>query len=156
MKNFDNKMYCDGCIMYGIANKNYVERPDSNSYLGQQSKSENIKVCYWVMSKMCKGWGQNMFPYFRWYLLCGGGIYCFCSTTKYTPFMIYLQIWLICNRHCSTQYNKLLCVGVGEGYCELIVNFVDFLFIVHAILLFQESEAFRFIEAFEFKSWPDT
>ena len=33
----DNKMYCVGCIMFGIANKNYVKRSDSNSYLGQQS-----------------------------------------------------------------------------------------------------------------------
>ena len=33
----DNKMYCVVCIMIGIANKNYVKRPDSNLYLGQQS-----------------------------------------------------------------------------------------------------------------------
>ena len=55
---------CVACIMFGIANKNYVKRPDSNSYLGQQTKLENIKVCYWAMSKICKG-GKNMFPYFR-------------------------------------------------------------------------------------------
>ena len=35
----DNKMYCVVCIIFGIANKNYVKRPDSNSYLGQQSLS---------------------------------------------------------------------------------------------------------------------
>ena len=34
---FDNKMFCVVCIMFGIANKNYVKRPDSNSNLGQQS-----------------------------------------------------------------------------------------------------------------------
>ena len=84
--------------------------------------------------------------------MCGGGIDCFCSTTKFTPFMMYLQNQLICDRHCSTEYNKLLYVCVGEGYCELLVNFADFLFIVHAILLFQESEASRLIEAFEIKS----
>ena len=55
---------------------------------------------------------------------------------KYTPFMIYLQNQLICNRHCSTEYNKLLYMCGGDGYCELPVNFEDFLFIVHAILLF--------------------
>ena len=69
-------------------------------------------------------------------MLCGGGIDGFCSTTKYTPFIIYLQNRLICNRHCSTEYNKLLYMCGGEGYCELLVNFADFLFIVHAILLF--------------------
>ena len=60
-----------------------------------------------------------------------------CSTTKYTPFMIYLQNRLICNRHCLTEYNTLLYVCGGEAYCELFVNCADFLFIVHAILLFQ-------------------
>ena len=46
--------------------------------------------------------------------------------------MIYLQNQLISNRHCPTEYNKLLYVygGGGDGYCELLVNFVDFLFIV--------------------------
>ena len=43
----------------------------------------------------------------------------FCPTTKYTPFMVYLQNRLICNRHCSTEYNKLIYVCGGEGYCEL-------------------------------------
>ena len=46
-------MYCVGCIMFGIANK--------NKYLGQQSKLENIKVCYWAMSKICKGGGRTCF-----------------------------------------------------------------------------------------------
>ena len=32
----DNKMVCVGCIMFGIANKNYLQRPNSNSYLAQQ------------------------------------------------------------------------------------------------------------------------
>ena len=50
----DNKMYCVVCIMFGIANKNYVKSPDSNSYLGQQSRLENIKVCYWAVPKICK------------------------------------------------------------------------------------------------------
>ena len=44
---------------------------------------------------------------------------------------------LISNSHCLTYYNKLLCVCEGQGYCELLVNFADFVFIVHAILLFQ-------------------
>ena len=49
----------------------------------------------------------------------------FCSTTKYTPFMIYLQNRLICNRHCSNEYNKLLCICVGESdivNCLLILQ----------------------------------
>ena len=59
----------------------------------------------------------------------------FCSTTKYSPFMIYLhsQNPLICNSHCSTYYNKLLYVCGGEGYCKLLVNLADLLFLVHAI-----------------------
>ena len=40
---------------------------------------------------------------------------------NYTPFMNYLQDRLICNRHCSTEYNKLLYMCVEEGYCELLV-----------------------------------
>ena len=68
-------MYCVVCILFGIANKNYVKRPDSNSYLGQQSLGlENIMVCIWAISKMFMGRGggnKNMFPYFRLYLLCG-------------------------------------------------------------------------------------
>ena len=39
MKRFDNKMYYVVCIMVGIANKNYMKRPDSNAYLGQQTLS---------------------------------------------------------------------------------------------------------------------
>ena len=61
----------------------------------------------------------------------------FCSTTKYSPFMNYLQNQLLSNSQCSTYYNKLLYACVGEGYCELHVNFEDSLFIVHAILRFQ-------------------
>ena len=61
----------------------------------------------------------------------------FWSTTKYSPIMIYLQNRLINNSHCSNKYNKLLYMCGGGGYCELLVNFADFLFIVHAILLFQ-------------------
>ena len=33
----DIKMYCVVCIMFVIANKNYMKRPGSNTYLGQQS-----------------------------------------------------------------------------------------------------------------------
>ena len=51
--------------------------------------------------------------------------------------MNYLQNQLLSNSHSSTYYKKLLYVCVGDGYCELLVNFADFLFIVHAILLFQ-------------------
>ena len=67
-----------------------------------------------------------------------GGIDGFCSTTKYSPFMIYLHLEnrLISNTHCSTYYNKLLYV-CGGGYCEFLFNLVDLLFIVHAILLLQ-------------------
>ena len=50
------------CIMFGIAIKNYVKRPGSNSTV---FKFENIKVCYWAMSRICKGGGKNMFIYFR-------------------------------------------------------------------------------------------
>ena len=58
---------CVVCIMFGIVNKNYVIRPDSNSYLGQQYliKLENMKVGYWAMFKICKRGVENMFPYFR-------------------------------------------------------------------------------------------
>ena len=38
--------------------------------------------------------------------------------------------------HCSAYYNKLLYVCGGEGYCGLLGKFTDFLFIIHAILLF--------------------
>ena len=70
-----------------------------------------------------------MLSYFRLYLLCGGGIDGFCSTTKYSPFLIYLQNRLISISHCSTYYNKLLYVCGGVVYCEWLVNFADFLFI---------------------------
>ena len=33
--------------------------------------------------------------------------------------------------------NYYMCVGGGEEYCKMLANFVDFLFIVYAILLFQ-------------------
>ena len=95
----NNKIYCVVCIMFGIANKNYVKRNNSNSCLGQQScKLENIKVCYRAMSKIRMGerGGKNVFPYFRLYLLCG----------RYSPFMIYLHLWnqLISNSRWSTYY----------------------------------------------------
>ena len=63
----------------------------------------------------------------------------FCSKTKDSPFMIFLHLLnrLISNNHWSTYYNKLVYVCGGEGYCKLFVNFSDFLFIVHAIFLFQ-------------------
>ena len=60
IKTDDNKMYCAVCIMFGIANKNYVKRPDSNSYLGQQS-SRYVTGPY----PRLVGGGENMFPYFR-------------------------------------------------------------------------------------------
>ena len=45
----DNKMDCVVCIMFGIAN-----------ILGSTVfKFENIKVCYWTMSKICKEGGKN-------------------------------------------------------------------------------------------------
>ena len=121
-------MYCVGCIMFGIANKNYVIRPDSNSYLGQQSLSQRTsRYVTGPCPRFVRGeGGKNMFPYFRWYLLCGGGIDGFCSTTKYTPFMIYLQNRLICNRHCSTEYNKLLYV-CGGGILWIACLFCRFL-----------------------------
>ena len=59
-------------IMFGIATKNYVIRPDSNSYLGQQSL-ENMKVDYRAMAKICKG-GWNMFPYLGDICCVSGGI----------------------------------------------------------------------------------
>ena len=40
---------------------------------------------------------------------------------------------MISNSYWSTYYNKLLYVCGGEGYCKLLVNVADFLFIVHAI-----------------------
>ena len=55
----------------------------------------------------------------------------FCTTPKYLPFMIYLHLLnrLICKH---TLVNLLYVCG-GDGYCELLVNFADYLFIVHAI-----------------------
>ena len=46
------------------------------------------------------------------------GIDGFCSTTKYSPFISYLQLQnrLISNSHCSTYYNKSLYVCEGDGY----------------------------------------
>ena len=52
---------CVVCIMFGIM-------------FGIANKLENMKVGYWVMSKICKGGGQNMFPYFRGYFFACGGI----------------------------------------------------------------------------------
>ena len=55
----------------------------------------------------------------------------------YTFHDLFLENRFLCNRHCSTEYNKLVYVCGEEGYCELLLNFMGFLFIVHAILLFQ-------------------
>ena len=46
---------------------------------------------------------------------------------------LHLQNLLISNSHGSTYDKTLLYVSVGGGYCELLVNFADFLFIVHVI-----------------------
>ena len=56
------------------------------------------------------------------FVVWGGVIDVFFSTTKYSPFMIHLQNRLISNSHCSTYYDKLLFVCGGEGYCELLVG----------------------------------
>ena len=63
----------------------------------------------------------------------------------YSPFMIHLHLQnrLISYCHCSTYYNTLLYVCEGEGYCELVVNFADFLFIVHVTLLHSRNERER-------------
>ena len=61
----DNKMYCVVCIMFSIANKNYLKRPDSNSYLGQQSLSKRTPMYVTgPCPRFVKG-GKNMFPHFR-------------------------------------------------------------------------------------------
>ena len=54
--------------------------------------------------------------------------------------MIYLHLQnrLISNSPCSTYYKTLLYVSGGGGYCELFVDLANFLFIVHAILLFND------------------
>ena len=52
---------------------------------------------------------------------------------------------LVSNSHCSTYYNKLLYVW-GEGYFELLVNFADFLFIVHAIFSIPSTSIARMRE----------
>ena len=61
----DNKMYCVGCIMFGIANKNYVTIPDTNIlkfiFVSTVVRLENIKVCYWAMYKICKGGGARTY-----------------------------------------------------------------------------------------------
>ena len=60
----DNKMYCVVCIVFGIPNKNYVKRPGSNSYLGQQSLSWRTSS-YVTGPRLVRGVGKTMFPYFR-------------------------------------------------------------------------------------------
>ena len=53
-------MYCVVCIMFGIANKNYVKRPESNSYLGQQSL--NYRTSRYVTGpypRFVRGGGQE-------------------------------------------------------------------------------------------------
>ena len=68
---------CVVCLMFGIANTNYMIRPDF--------KLENMKLCYWVMSKICKGGGgQNMFPYFWGYLLCVEAYRIYCKKLLFT------------------------------------------------------------------------
>ena len=88
---------------------------------------ENIKVCYWTMSKTCKVWGgNNMFPYFRRYLFCGGVIDGFCSTTKYSAFMISLDLQnrLISNSHWSTYY---MCVEERDIVNCLLILQISYL-----------------------------
>ena len=98
-------------------------------------KLENVKVCYWAMSKIFNGRGTGTYFQILGDICCVGEAYNlrFCSTTKYSPFMIYLHLQnrLISNSHWSTYYNTLLYVCEGVGYCELLVNFADFLFILH-------------------------
>ena len=45
--------------MFGIANKNYMKRPDSFIFGSTVFRLENIKVCCWAMSKICKGVGAR-------------------------------------------------------------------------------------------------
>ena len=65
----------------------------------------------------------------------------FCSTTKFTFHYLFTFTESIDKQHPLFQLitiNYYMCVG-GQGYCELLINFADFLIIVHAILLFQVS-----------------
>ena len=66
---------------------------------------------------------------------------------------------MISNRHRSTEYNKLLYVCGGEGYCKLLL-ILQFLIYstsniaipdIHSMIMTMR-EASRFSEAFEFKS----
>ena len=67
--------------MFGIENKKYVKRPDSKLIFGSTFfKLENIRVRYWVMSKICKG-GARTCIHILGDICCGlwgtGGIYSF-------------------------------------------------------------------------------
>ena len=46
--------------MFGIANKNYVIRPDSFIFGSTIFKLENMKVCCWAMSKILRGGGEHI------------------------------------------------------------------------------------------------
>ena len=68
-------MHCVVCIMFGIANKNYVKRPDSNSYLGQQSLGYRTSRYVTGSCPRCvRGMGKNMSPYLGDICCVGGGI----------------------------------------------------------------------------------
>ena len=45
---------CVVYIMFGMANKNYVIRPDSNSYLGQQYLTLVLLICFYNLH-LCAG-----------------------------------------------------------------------------------------------------
>ena len=107
--------------MVGISNKNYMKR--TSRYV--------TGPC----PRFVRGAEQEHVSIFEGVFVVWGGIDNFCPTTIYSPFMNYLQNQLISNSHCSNHYPVYACVG--DGYCELLVNFIDFLFIVHVILLFQ-------------------
>ena len=54
------------CIMFGIGNKNYVIRPDSNHIWINKTWRYVTGQC----PRFVRGGGKNMFPCFRRYVLC--------------------------------------------------------------------------------------
>ena len=71
-----NKMYCDVCIKFGVANKNHIKKTCSNASVfisgSTAFKLENIKVCHWGVCWICKVFNSMcfMFQCLWLYLLC--------------------------------------------------------------------------------------
>ena len=85
-----------------------------------------MKVGYWAMSKICKGGGQNMFPYFRGYLLfvvCGGIPYIYSGIMSH---FLYLKIGpkIYCVVY-TGLYNFMKEIPVYIFHCEKKTVYID-------------------------------